>query len=168
MSLFSSQSSLPQPTPFPGSFSMWSTPLIGSSPLNQQSNPAQNPINSSQFALGSLGMFHPRSGVSPPFPSGNANTNPTPGSSASFPFGWNWNSTTPHGKQNVGLAYSGSSSHSLGNNPLLGNTGGIPPLGQQSTGSQAIPTPQQNVGFKPYQKPWRPLAFRKHLPKCLW
>ncbi|CAF1515570.1 unnamed protein product [Adineta steineri] len=46
--------------------------------------------------------------------------------------------------------YSGSSSHPLGNNPSLGNIGGTPPLGQQSSGSQAILTPQQNVGFNPY------------------
>ena len=95
-------------------------------------------------------MFHPRSGVFPPFPSGNPNMNPTSGSSVGFPFGWIWNSTAPHGQQNVGLAYSGSSSHPLGNNPSLGNIGGTPPLGQQSSGSQAIPTLQKNVGFNPY------------------
>jgi hypothetical protein len=42
------------------------------------------------------------------------------------------------------------SSHTLGNNPSLGNVGGTPPLGQQSSGSQGIPTLQQNVGFNPY------------------
>ena len=87
-------------------------------------------------------MFHPGSGGFPPFPRGNPNTNPTPGISPRFPFGWNWNSNAPHGQQNVGLAYFGSSSHPLGNNPSLGNIGGTPPLGQQSVGSQAIPTPQ--------------------------
>jgi hypothetical protein len=74
-------------------------------------------------------MFHPGSGGFPTFPSSNLNTNPTPGSSVGFPFGWNWNSNTPHGQQNVGLAYFGSSSHPLGNNPSLSNVGGIPPLG---------------------------------------
>lgn len=149
-SLFSSQTSLPQPTPFPGSFSMWSRPHIGNSPLQQQSSLVQNPIANSQFTPSSLGMFHPGSGGFPPLPSSNPNTNPTLGNSTSFPFGWNWNSTAPYGQQNVGLAYSGSSSHLLGNNPLLGNIGGTPPFGQQSSGSQAIPIPQQNVGFNPY------------------
>ena len=92
-------------------------------------------------------MFHPGSGGFPLFHSGNSNMNPTPGSSDGFPFGWNWNSNAPHGQQNVGLAYSGSSSHPLGNKPSLGNVGGTPPLGQESSGSQAILTPQQNVGF---------------------
>ncbi|CAF1514843.1 unnamed protein product [Adineta steineri] len=53
----------------------------------------------------------------------------------------------------VGLAYSGSSSHPLGNNPSFGNVGGTPSLGQQSGGSQAIPTPQQNGGSN-YQPGW--------------
>ena len=149
-SLFSSQTSLLQPTPFPRTFYMWSTPHIGSSPLQQQPSPIQNQNANAQFTPGSLGMFHLRSGGFPPFPSGNINTNPTPGSSVGFPFGWNWNSNTPHGQQNVGLAYSGSSSHPLGNNPSLGNVEGTPSLGQELGGSQAIPTPQQNVGFNPY------------------
>ena len=38
----------------------------------------------------------------------------------------------------------------LGNNPSLGNVGGNPPLGIQSSGKQGIPTPQHNVGFNPY------------------
>ncbi|CAF4203973.1 unnamed protein product [Adineta steineri] len=96
-SLFSSQNSLPQPTPFPRTFSMWSMPHIGNSPLQQQSIPIQNQIANSQFAPGLLGMFHPRSGGFPPFPSDNPNTNPTPGSSVGFPFGWNCNSNSPHG-----------------------------------------------------------------------
>ena len=141
-SLFSSPTSLPQPTPFPGNFSMWSTPHIGSSPLQQQTNPIQNQYANAQFTPASLGIFHPGSGGFPPFPSGNINTNPTPGSSVGFPFGWNWNSNTSHGQQNVGLAYSGSSSYPLGNNPSLGNVGGAPSLGQQSGGSQSIPNPQ--------------------------
>ena len=95
-------------------------------------------------------MFHLGSGGFPPFPSNNPNMNPTPGSSVGFTFGWNWNSNTPRGQQNVGLTYSGSSSHPLGNNPLLGNVGGTPPSGHQSSGSQAIPTPQKNVGFNTY------------------
>ena len=53
-------------------------------------------------------MFHPGSGI-PPFPSGTGNPNPNLGSSNGFPFGWNWNSATPHGQQNVGLVYTGSS-----------------------------------------------------------
>ena len=77
---------------------MWSTPNIGNLSLNQQSSPSQTTTTSSQFASGSLGMFHPESGVSPPFPSGNTNPNPNPGSSTGFPLGWNWNSTTPHGQ----------------------------------------------------------------------
>ena len=105
---------------------------------------------SSKFALGSLGMFHLGSGVSPPFPSGNTNPNPNPSSSTSFLFGWNWNSTTPHGQKNVGLAYTGSSSQMLGNDPLLGSVRGNPPLGVQSSGNQGIPTLQHNVGFNPY------------------
>lgn len=86
-------------------------------------------------------MFHLGSGGFPPFPSDNLNMNPTPGRSIGFPFGWNWNSNALHGQQNVGLAYSGSNSHPLGNKPLLGNVGGAPPLGQQSRGSQDIRTP---------------------------
>ena len=143
-SIFSSQSSLLQPIPFLGTFSMWSMPHIGSSPLNQQSNPAQNPITRSHFAPGSLGMFHLGSGVSPPFPCGNTNPNLNPGSSIGFLFGWNLNSTTRHGQRNVGLAYAGSSSHALGNNPSLGNARGTPPLGQQSSGNQGISTPQHD------------------------
>ena len=125
-------------------------PHIGSSPLQQQPSSIQNQNANSQFAPSSLGIFHLGSGRFPPFSRCNPNTNPTPGSSVGFPFGWNWNSNTLHGQQNVGLAYSGSSSHPLGNNTLLGNVGGTPPLGQQSSGSQAIPAPQQNVGFNPY------------------
>ena len=104
-------------------------PHIGNSPLNQQSSPTQNPITSSQFTPGSLGMFHPGSGVSLPFPSSNTNPNLNLGSSIGFPFGWNWNYTTLHGQQNVGLTYTGSSLHTLGNNPSLGNVRGTPPLG---------------------------------------
>ena len=78
---------------------MWSTPNIGNLPLNKQYSPTQNPTTSSQFAPCSFGMFHPRSGVSPLFPSGNTNLNPNPGSSARFPFRWKWNSNTPHGQQ---------------------------------------------------------------------
>ena len=149
-SLFSLQSSLPQPTLFLETFSMWNKAHIGNSPLQQQSSPSQNPITNSQFTASSLGMFHPRSGGFPPFPSGNPNMNPTLGGSSGFPFGWNWNSNTLHGQQNVGLAYSRSSSHLLGNNPSLGNVGGTPPLGPKSSGSQAILTPQQNVRINPY------------------
>ena len=76
---------------------MWSTPHIESSPLQQQPSPIHYQNANAQFTLGSLGMFHPRSGAFPPFPSGNPNTNPTPNSSIGFPFGWNWNSTAPHG-----------------------------------------------------------------------
>lgn len=94
--------------------------------------------------------FSPQEWRFPPFPSSNFNTNPTLGGSISFQFGWNWNSNTSHGQQNVGLAFFGSSSHQLGNNPSLSTVGGTPRLGQQSTGSQPIPTPQQNVGFNPY------------------
>ena len=96
-SLFSSQKSLLQPTPFPSTFSMWNTPHIGSSPLQQQPSPIQNQNANAQFTPGSLGMFHPGSGDSPPFPSGNLNTNLVLGSSVGFPFGWNWNNNTPHG-----------------------------------------------------------------------
>ena len=60
-------------------------------------------------------MFHHGSGVSP-FPSSSSNQNPNPGSSTDFPFGWNWNVATPHGPQNVGLAYIGSRSQMLGGN----------------------------------------------------
>ncbi|CAF4331510.1 unnamed protein product [Adineta steineri] len=88
-SLFSSPTSLPQPTPFPGTFSMWSMPHIGSSPLQQQPSPIQSQNANTQFTSGSLGIFHPRSGGFPPFPSGNLNTKPTLGSSVGFPFGWN-------------------------------------------------------------------------------
>lgn len=83
----------------------------------QQPSPIQNQNTNTQLTSGSLGIFHPGSGGFPPIPSSNLNTNPTPGSYVGFPFGWNWNSNTPHGQQNVGLAYSGSSSHPLGNNP---------------------------------------------------
>ena len=121
---------------------MWSMPHIGSSPLQQQSYPIQNQISNSQFTPGSLGMFHPGSGGFSPFPSSNPNTNPTPGSSVGFPFGWNWNSNTLYGQQNVCLSYFGSSSHPLENNSLLGNIGGTHPLGNHSSGSQAILTPQ--------------------------
>lgn len=74
---------------------MWGMPNIGNLSLNQQSSPAQTTTTSSQFTLGSLGMFHFGSGISPPFPSSNTNPNPNPGSLIGFPFGWNWNSTTP-------------------------------------------------------------------------
>ena len=77
---------------------MWIMPHIGNSTLQQQSSPIQNPIANSQFPPGSLGMFHPRSGGFPPFPSCNPNMNPTHGSYVGFPFGWNWNSTAPHGQ----------------------------------------------------------------------
>lgn len=109
--------------------------------FTQQPSPIQNENNNAQFTPGSLGMFHPRSRGFPQLPSGSLNTNPTPCSSVGFPFGWNWNSNTLHRQQNVGLAYFGSSSHPLGNNPLLGNIGGTHSLGQKLGGSQAIPTP---------------------------
>ena len=95
-------------------------------------------------------MFHHGSGVSPPFFSGRTNLNPNSCSSADFLFGWNWNSMTPHGQQNVGLAYTGLSSKMLGKNPFLGNVGGNPPLGIQSRRTQGTLTPQHNVGFNPY------------------
>jgi hypothetical protein len=100
--------------------------------------------------LGSVGLFHPRSGGFPPFPSGNYNANPTSGSYVGLPFRWNWNANTLHGPQNVGLAFSRSSSQQLGNNPSFGAVGGTPPLGKQLARSQPISTPQQNVGFSPY------------------
>ena len=62
------------------------------------------------FTLGSVGLFHPESGGFRPFPGGNYNPYPTLGISVGLPFGWNWNANTPLGPQNVGLAYSGSSS----------------------------------------------------------
>ena len=108
---------------------MWSTHNIGNLPLNQQSSPVENPITSSQFTPGSLGMFHPQSEVSPPFSSGNTNPNSNPGILDGFLFGWNLNSNSPHGKQNGGLAYNGSSSHTLGNKSSLSNVGANPPLG---------------------------------------
>ena len=110
---------------------MWSTPHIGSAPLQQQTNPIQNQNSNAQFTLGSVGLFHPGSGGFPPFPSGNYNANPTLRSFVGFPFRWNWNSNTSHGPQNVGLAFSRSSSHQLENNPLFGTIGGTPPLGKQ-------------------------------------
>ena len=57
-----------------------------------------------------------------------------------FLFGWNWNSMTPHETKNVGFAYIGSGLHMLGGNPSLVNVGDNPPLGQQSSGNQGIPT----------------------------
>ena len=54
---------------------------------------------------------------------------------------------TPHGTQNVGLAYTGSSSQMLGGNPSLGNVGDNAPLGPQPSGNQGVPLPQQNIGF---------------------
>ena len=103
-SLFSSPTFPPHATPFLGTFSMWSTPQVGSTPL-QHNNPVLNQNSNAQFTPGSVGLFHPRSGGFPPFPSGNYNANPTPGSSAGLPFGWNWNANTSHGPQNVGLAF---------------------------------------------------------------
>ena len=97
-----------------------------------------------------IDLFHPGSGGFPPFPSGNFNVNPTFGSFVSLPFRWNWNANTPHGPQNVGLAFSRSSLQQLGNNPLFGVVGGTPPLGKQSEGGQPIPTPLQSVGFNLY------------------
>ena len=129
---------------------MRSIPNIGNLPLNQQSSLVQTMTTSSQFTLGSLGMFYPRSGVIPPFSSGNTNLKPNSSSSIGFLFRWNWNSTTPHGQQNFGLAYIGLSLQMLGNNPSLDNVRGNPHLGMQSGGNQGIPTPQHNVGFNPY------------------
>ena len=149
-SLFSSSSLLTPSTPFLGTFSMWSTPNMGNLSLNPPSSSAQNVTISFQFTPGSMGMFHPGSGVSPPFPSGNTNPNLNPGNFVGFLFGWNWDSTTPHAQHNVGLTYTGSSSQTLGNNPSLRNVGGNPPLGIQSSRTQSVPTPQHNVGFNPY------------------
>ena len=128
---------------------MWSSPQIGSAPL-QQNNPIPNQQGNVQFTPGLVGLFHPGSGGFPPFPSGNNNPNPTSRSFVGLPFRWNWNENTSQGPQNVGLVFSGSSSQQLGNNPSFGPVGGTHPLGKQSTGSQPISTTQQNVGFNPY------------------
>ena len=104
-----STASLPPATPFPGAFSMWSTPQIGSI-LSHQPNSIQNQTGNVSFTPGSVGPFHPGSGGFPPIPSGNINQNPTPGSSVGLPFEWNWNTNNSLGSQNLGLTYSGSNS----------------------------------------------------------
>ena len=108
-STFSSTTSLPPATPFPRTFSMWSSPQIGST-LSQQTHPVQNQEGNVSFIPGSVGQFHPGSGGFSPSPSGNFNPNPTPGNSTGLPFGWNWNVNNSLGFQNLGLAYTGSSS----------------------------------------------------------
>ena len=101
------------------------------------------------FTPGSVGLFHPRSGGFPPFPSGNYNPNPTPGNFFSLLFGWNWNANNPLEPQNVGLAFSGSSSQQLGTNPSFDPVGNTNPVGQQTMGGKPSTTPQINVGFNP-------------------
>ena len=86
----------------------------------------------------------------PPFQSDNYNPNPTPGNFVSLLFGWNWNANNPLGTQNLGLAYSGSSSQQLGTNPSFGPVGSTNPVGQQSLGGQPSVTAQTNVGFNPH------------------
>jgi hypothetical protein len=128
---------------------MWISPQIGNTPL-QQNNPIPNQQSNAQFTPRSVGLFHARSGGFPPFLGNNFSPNPTSGNSTSFPFKWNWNANTSLGPQNVGLAFFGSSSQQLGNNPSFGPVGGTHPLGQQLMGSQPISTPQQNVQFNPH------------------
>ena len=99
---------------------------------------------------GLVGLFHPGSGGFPPFSSSNYNPNPTPGNSVGLPFRWNWNANNPLGPQNLGLAFSGSSSQQLGTNPSLGPVGNTNPIGKQSLGGQPDTTPQTNVGFNPH------------------
>ena len=108
-STFSSTTSIPLATPFPGAFSMWSSPKIGST-LSHQSNSVLNQQGNVSFTLGSIGQFHPGSGIFAPLPSVNYNQNPTLGNSAGLLFGWNWNANNPLGSQNLSLTYSGSSS----------------------------------------------------------
>ena len=148
-SLLSLSTLLLHATPFPGTLSMCSSPQIGSAPL-QQNNLVLNQQNNAQFTPGSVGLFHPSSGGFPPFLGDNLNPNPTSGSSYGLPFEWNWNENISQGPQNVGLAFSGSSSQQLGNNPSFGLVGVTDPLGQQPTGSQPISTLEQSVGFNPY------------------
>ena len=105
------------------------------------------------FTLGSVGPFHPGSRGFPPIPSGNINQNPTPRSFVSLPFGWNGNTNNSLGSQNLGLAYSGSSSQQLGTNPTYGPVGSTTPVGQPSAGGQTSVTPQTNVGFNPHSAP---------------
>ena len=50
---------------------------------------------------------------------------------------------TPHGTQNVGLAYTYSYLHMLGGNPSLGNVGGNAPLVTQPSENQGVPSPQK-------------------------
>jgi hypothetical protein len=119
---------------------MWSIPQIGTIPL-QPNNPILNQPSNVQFTQGSVGLFRPESGGFPPFPSSNYNPNPTSKSSVGLPFRWNWNANTSPGPQNVGLAFSGSSSQQFGNNPSVGATRGTFPLGKPSTGSQPTSTP---------------------------
>ena len=118
--------------------------------MEYTSSRLKNQGSNAQLTPGPIGLFHLESGGFPPFPSGNFNANPTFGSFVGLPFGWNWNANTSQGPQNVGLAFSGSSSQQLGNNPSFGLVGGTHPLGKQSVRSQPISTPQQNVGFNPY------------------
>ena len=108
-SLFSSTTPLPQATPFPRTVSMWSLPQVGSA-LSQQNNSIPNKKGNVSFTPRIVGLFHPGSGGFPPFLGSNYNPNPTPRSSAGLPFGWNWYANTSLGPQNVGLAFSGSSS----------------------------------------------------------
>ena len=128
---------------------MWILSQVGST-LSQQTNSIPNQQGNVSFTPGSVGLFHPRSGGFPPFPSGNYNPNPTPGSSVGLPFRWNWNANNPLGPQNVGLSFSGSSSQQLGTNPSFGPVGNTNPIGQQSMGGQPGTTPQVNVGFNPH------------------
>ena len=148
-STFSSATSLPLATPFPGTFSMWSSPQIGNT-LSQQTHPVQNQEGHASFILGSVGQFHPESGGFSPFPSGNFNPNPTPRNSTGLPFGWNWNVNNSLGFQNLGLAYTGSSSQQLGTNPPFGPIGSTTPLGKPPSIGQPSVTPQTNVGAIPH------------------
>ena len=128
---------------------MWISPQLGSA-LSHQPNSIQNQQGNVSFTPGSIGQFHPGSGRFRPSPSGNYNQNPTPRNSTGLPFGWIWNANNFLGSQNLGLAYTGSSSQQLGTNRQFGPIGSTTPLGQPLLVGKPNVTPQTNVGVPPH------------------
>ena len=78
--------------------------------MEYTSSRLKNQGSNAQLTPGPIGLFHLGSGGFPLFPGGNFNPKPTSESFVGLPFGLNWNANTSLGPQNVGLAFSGSSS----------------------------------------------------------
>ena len=112
-------------TSIPGTFSLWSTPIVHNVPSASQSRAGLSSMGqASGIVLGS--GFFPTTG------NPNFSQNPNVG----FPYGWNWTSSAPVGSQVTRSSYSG-----FGH-----NLGGFNPFGSPHIGSISGPFQPTHIG----------------------